>query len=68
MCILGLNVVKQGAARAMMDKLGDDGFVVDGRKLLFEYRYINFTFSFCHASILRKVLFLAFLYGLFIFL
>ncbi|XP_052210525.1 SUPPRESSOR OF ABI3-5 [Diospyros lotus] len=26
-----------GAARAMMDKLGDDGFVVDGRKLLFEY-------------------------------
>uniref|UniRef100_A0A5B7AK28 Putative RNA-binding protein 5-B isoform X1 n=1 Tax=Davidia involucrata TaxID=16924 RepID=A0A5B7AK28_DAVIN len=26
-----------GAARAMMDKLGDDGLVVDGRKLFFEY-------------------------------
>jgi len=23
----------------MMDKLGDDGLVVDGRKLFFEYRY-----------------------------
>ncbi|KAG2715280.1 hypothetical protein I3843_03G071600 [Carya illinoinensis] len=26
-----------GAARAMMDKIGDDGLVVDGRKLFFEY-------------------------------
>ncbi|BAT75259.1 hypothetical protein LR48_Vigan01g165100 [Vigna angularis] len=26
-----------GAAQGMMDKLGDDGFVVDGRKLFFEY-------------------------------
>ncbi|KAL5544951.1 hypothetical protein UlMin_008735 [Ulmus minor] len=26
-----------GAARAMMDKLGDDGLFVDGRKLFFEY-------------------------------
>ncbi|KAL3512919.1 hypothetical protein ACH5RR_025636 [Cinchona calisaya] len=26
-----------GAAQAMMDKLGDDGLVVDGRKLFFEY-------------------------------
>ncbi|KAK4278209.1 hypothetical protein QN277_016086 [Acacia crassicarpa] len=26
-----------GAARAMMDKLGDDGLVVDGRRLFFEY-------------------------------
>lgn len=37
----------QGAARAMMDKLGDDGLVVDGRKLFFEYRYFcnNIYFS-----------------------
>ncbi|XP_010663841.1 SUPPRESSOR OF ABI3-5 isoform X2 [Vitis vinifera] len=26
-----------GAARVMMDKIGDDGLVVDGRKLFFEY-------------------------------
>ncbi|CAK9173357.1 unnamed protein product [Ilex paraguariensis] len=26
-----------GAARAMMDRLGEDGLVVDGRKLFFEY-------------------------------
>ncbi|XP_062150867.1 SUPPRESSOR OF ABI3-5 isoform X2 [Alnus glutinosa] len=26
-----------GAARSMMDKIGDDGLVVDGRKLFFEY-------------------------------
>ncbi|ESR43605.1 hypothetical protein CICLE_v10010959mg [Citrus x clementina] len=26
-----------GAARAMMDRIGDDGLVVDGRKLFFEY-------------------------------
>ncbi|KAI3713587.1 hypothetical protein L1987_72168 [Smallanthus sonchifolius] len=26
-----------GSARAMMDKVGDEGFVVDGRKLFFEY-------------------------------
>ncbi|XP_030953203.1 SUPPRESSOR OF ABI3-5 isoform X2 [Quercus lobata] len=26
-----------GAARAMMDKIGDDGLVVDGRKIFFEY-------------------------------
>lgn len=35
--------MKQGAARAMMDKIGDDGLVVDGRKLFFEYRYIHFV-------------------------
>ena len=34
--------VTQGAARAMMEKLGDDGLVVDGRKLFFEYRFISF--------------------------
>lgn len=33
-----LIIVKQAAAQAMMDKLGDDGLVVDGRKLFFEYR------------------------------
>ena len=27
----------------MMDKIGDDGLVVDGRKLFFEYRYIPLT-------------------------
>lgn len=32
--------VEQGAARAMMEKLGDDGLVVDGRKLFFEYRFV----------------------------
>lgn len=26
----------------MMDRIGDDGFVVDGRKLFFEYRYFFF--------------------------
>ncbi|KHG13074.1 rbm5-a: RNA-binding protein 5-A [Gossypium arboreum] len=26
-----------GAARSMMDKIGDDGLVVDGRKLVFDY-------------------------------
>lgn len=31
-------LVQQGAARAMMDRLGDDGLVVDSRKLFFEYR------------------------------
>lgn len=31
-------LLQQGAARAMMDRLGDDGLVVDGRKLFFEYR------------------------------
>ncbi|GFZ02032.1 suppressor of abi3-5 [Actinidia rufa] len=33
----GLIVVKQGAAHAMMDKLGNDGLVVDDRNLFFEY-------------------------------
>lgn len=28
----------QGSARLMMDKIGDEGLVVDGRKLFFEYR------------------------------
>ena len=41
--IWGLIVVKQGAARAMMNKLGDDGLVVDDRNLFFEYRYMHFT-------------------------
>lgn len=39
----GINVkcvVQQGAARAMMDRLGDDGLVVDDKKLFFEYRYL----------------------------
>ena len=36
-------MVKQGAARAMMDKLGDGGLVVDDRNLFFEYRYMHFT-------------------------
>lgn len=31
-------LLEQGAARAMMDKIGDEGLVVDGRKLFFEYR------------------------------
>lgn len=35
-------VVEQGAARAMMDRIGDDGLVVDGRKLFFEYRFLFF--------------------------
>lgn len=26
----------------MMDKIGDDGLVVDGRKLFFEYRSVHF--------------------------
>lgn len=26
----------------MMDKIGDDGLVVDGRKLFFEYRFVHF--------------------------
>lgn len=38
MFIWKLIVLKQGAARSMMDKIGDDGLVVDGRKLFFEYR------------------------------
>jgi len=32
-------VANQGSARLMMDKVGDEGLVVDGRKLFFEYRY-----------------------------
>lgn len=32
--------IEQGAARAMMDSIGEDGLVVDGRKLFFEYRFI----------------------------
>lgn len=28
----------QEAARTMMDGFGDDGLVIDGRKLFFEYR------------------------------
>lgn len=35
-------VVEQGAARAMMDRIGDDGLVVDDRKLFFEYRFFFF--------------------------
>ena len=31
-------LVLQDAAQAMMDKVGLDGFVVDGKNLLFEYR------------------------------
>lgn len=30
----------QGAAQSLMKKMGDDGLVVDGRKLFFEYRFI----------------------------
>lgn len=26
----------------MMDKIGEDGLVVDGRKLFFEYRFLHF--------------------------
>lgn len=33
----------------MMDRVGDDGLVVDGRKLFFEYRYIYFA-SWTHIS------------------
>lgn len=32
-----IDFLSVGAACAMMDKLGDDGLVVDGRKLFFEY-------------------------------
>ena len=38
-------LLEQGAARAMMDRIGDDGLVVDGRKLFFEYRYFSFVFD-----------------------
>lgn len=30
----------QGAAQSLMKNMGDDGLVVDGRKLFFEYRFI----------------------------
>ena len=33
-----LQLANQGSARSMMDKVGDEGLVVDGRKLFFEYR------------------------------
>jgi hypothetical protein len=29
----------------MMDRIGDDGLVVDGRKLFFEYRYFSFIIA-----------------------
>lgn len=37
-------LVKQDSAQAMMDKLGHEGLLVDGRKLFFEYRYTYFIF------------------------
>lgn len=40
--ILKCIFVIQGAARSMMDGIGDDGLVVDGRKLFFEYRWMPF--------------------------
>lgn len=33
----------------MMDSIGDDGLVVDGRKLFFEYRYF-----FCKPTMLTR--------------
>lgn len=35
----------------MMDKIGDDGLVVDGRKLFFEYRFVQFITELDKASI-----------------
>lgn len=32
--------LSQGAAQLMMDRIGDDGLVVDGRKVFFEYRSV----------------------------
>lgn len=43
-------VVEQGAARTMMDRIGDDGLVVDGRKLFFEYRFFFFFLVFGSAN------------------
>lgn len=37
LCLRALPVVQE-AARSMMDGIGENGLVIDGRKLFFEYR------------------------------
>lgn len=34
------------AARRMMEGVGDNGLLIDGRKVFFQYRYVPFLFSY----------------------
>jgi hypothetical protein len=45
----------QEAARKMMDSTGDNGLLIDGRQIFFEYRYVS-SLRRCKLSMWRNVL------------
>jgi hypothetical protein len=36
-----IRVLPQEAARKMMESTGDNGLLIDGRQIFFEYRYVS---------------------------